>query len=84
MTRLLVGQCVYALARGSRCGKKAVPERSLCAEHLVAVCCCGRQAVRECRKLVGRKVCGRPTCARCKCPVHSKIGAEPKVMVYAR
>jgi len=82
--RLLVGECIFAMARGGRCGKKAIPERSLCGEHITAECGCGRQAVRECRELVGTKVCGRPSCTRCKCPVHSSVGAEPKVLVYAR
>lgn len=84
MRRLLVGQCVYALARGGRCGKKAIEGRSLCAEHVTAVCGCGRQSARECRRRVGNRVCGRPTCTRCKCPVHSPIAQEPRIVVYAR
>ncbi len=82
--RLLVGECVYAVARGGRCGAKAIEGRSLCAKHVTARCTCDRQAVRECREHVGDRVCARPRCTRCKCPVHSNVGAEPKVIVYAR
>ncbi len=81
---MLVGQCVYKLARGGRCKVKAVERRGLCAKHIVARCGCDRQAVGECRELVGSRVCGRPYCTRCKCPVHSSVGAEPKVIVHAR
>lgn len=62
--------CIYELARRGRCGKKTIPGRALCEEHVVAVCCCGRQAVGECRERVGSRVCGRPTCTKCSCPVH--------------
>lgn len=72
--------CIYELAGGDRCGRGTIPGRHLCADHVTAVCGCGRQAVAECRKRVGRRVCGRSTCTKCRCPVHSGL-REPKVIL---